>query len=76
MKFFMAFLTLLTLAGITSCNRAEETKKADDMDIQREEEFNRDDMLERRNLPSETRTNDEIQIDRKVIDEDELELDQ
>ena len=76
MKSFMALLTLLTLTGISGCNRADETKKTDNVDIQREEEFNRDDILERRNLPSETTTDDEIQIDRRVIDEDELELDQ
>ncbi|WPU66963.1 hypothetical protein [Peredibacter starrii] len=75
MKTFMALLTLLTLTGISGCNRAGETKKTDDMDIQREEEFSRDDILERRNMPAETGSDNEIQIDRRVIDEDELELD-
>lgn len=76
MKSLITLLTLLTVTGLYSCNRSEEMKKADDTTIQREEEIRRDDIIERQSLPSETTTDDEIQIDRSVIDEDELELDQ
>lgn len=76
MKFFITLLlTLLTMTGLYSCNR-DNLSRDDEATIQREEEIRRDDVIERRNLPSETTTDDEIQIDRKVIDEDELELDQ
>ena len=76
MKFFLTLLTLLTLTGLYGCNRTEDPVKKDETGIQREEEIRRDDVIERHSLPSETTTDDEIQIDRKVIDEDELELDQ
>jgi hypothetical protein len=76
MKFFLTLFTLLTLTGLYGCNRGDDPTKQDETTIQREEEIRRDDVIERRSLPSETTTDDEIQIDRKVIDEDELELDQ
>lgn len=76
MKSLITLLTLLTVTSLYSCDRREEIKKTDDTTIQREEEIRRDDIIERQSLPSETSTDDEIQIDRSVIDEDELELDQ
>lgn len=78
MKTFVTLLTLLTMTGLYSCNRGGDNPvtKDDETPIQREEEIRRDDVIERRSLPSETTTDDEIQIDRNVIDEDELELDQ
>lgn len=70
MKILFASLTVLMLAGITSCNRDE--VRNDDLTIERQEDYNREDMSERRAMPVESE--DEVEIDRDVIGDDEVEL--
>lgn len=68
MKYLLALLTLLPLTGMYGCQNANDK---DDESIQREEEIDRDDVIERRNME----TPDQMDLDRDVMDVDDFKLD-
>lgn len=66
MKILFPALTLFALLSAWGCQRDDATG---DNEIQREEEYNRDDLIEKRNLPSPQDAKD-LDFDRDILDTD------
>jgi hypothetical protein len=63
MKIFYSALMIFSLAGVYSCDRTNDNI-GDDLSIERQEDFERDHL----------RPRDEIEVDRDIIGDDEIEL--
>ena len=63
MKIILSILFLMTLSSCQNDSGSD--------DIQKEEEFDRDDVIEKRNLPSPSEGKD-FDIDRKIFDADDV----
>lgn len=70
MKILLSALSLFTLLGVWGCQRDDSTGSDE---IQREEEYNRDDLIEKRNLPSPQDAKD-LDFDRDMLDTDDVEM--
>jgi hypothetical protein len=73
MKAIISVFTLFSLINFYGCNRQEEEATRDDLTIEREEEYDRDDTMEK-NRPLPVETDDEIELDRDVLEEDEIDF--
>lgn len=75
MKAIFSVFAALLLFNISACNRATDDVRGttDDVTIERQEDYDREDTMERRTLPVET--DDEINVDRDVLGDDEVEID-
>ena len=67
MKLISTLLLISMSGGIVGCNEAQQ----DDHEVQREEEYNRDDTIEKRNME----TPNQLELDRGVMDLDSFKLD-
>lgn len=75
MKAFFSVFAAFLLMNITACNRSNDDIRGtgDDVTIERQEDYESDEVRESRNLPLET--DDEVEVDRDVIGDDEIEID-
>lgn len=75
MKAIFSVFAAFLLLNISACNRSNDDVRGtgDDVTIERQEDYESDDVRESRNLPLER--DDEIEIDRDVIGDDEIEID-
>lgn len=74
MKTSFSVLTGLLLLNISACSRDNDLLRGkDDITIERQEDYESKDARESRNLPLET--DDEIEVDRDVLGDDEVEID-
>ena len=70
MKITLAILLLFSFLGVVSCQRDDESGSKQ---IQREEEYDRDDVIERKNLPSPNEGKD-FNFDRDGLDTDNIDM--
>ena len=75
MKAIFSLFAAFLLLNISACNRRNDDIKGsgDEVTIERQEDYESDDVRGSRNLPLER--NDEIEVDRDVFDDDEIEID-
>lgn len=75
MKVFFSVFAAFLLMNISACNRSNDDIRGtgDDVTIERQEDYESNDVRESRSLPLET--DDEIEVDRDVIGDDEVEID-
>lgn len=74
MKAIFSVLAGFLLFNISACNRDNDVLRGkDDITIERQEDYESKDTRESRNLPLET--DDEIEVDRDVLGDDEVEID-
>jgi hypothetical protein len=68
MKAILSVFAVLLVLNVSSCNRS-----SDDVTIEKQEDYESDDVRESRDLPLER--DDEIKADRDFIGDDEFEID-
>ncbi len=68
MKSLFLLLIGLLMLNISACNQS-----SDEVTIERQEDYESKDARESRNLPVET--DDEIEVDRDILSDDEIEID-
>lgn len=75
MKAFFSVFAAFLLMNISACNRSNDDIRGtgDDVTIERQEDYESNDVRESRSLPLES--DDEIEVDRDVIGDDEIEID-
>lgn len=72
MKTFFSVIAGLLLFNISACDRTND-RASDDISIERQEDYESETSRESRSFPLDT--SDEIEVDRDILGDDEVEID-